>query len=757
MSDFEKNYFERTKEQDLSSLEADGHQEQVKQENPLLDMMSDLETAFYLKPWYGNPDGLLIRGVTYDEEDAPLPPGVDYYDEQDQLISPTPFSPYTGPRPGIYYHEKDGTWCAGKIHHDKKAENTVNETRDVDSLFKKLYAPAKTDEETIPKSEVVVSENKLEAMETACTKSLEMNGKAVLSTKKSPDVVEVVCATEEDNIGKLNFDVELLKRIRKIQVTSEGEKPHDFYSMKVAVYKYNRTAVTFLAVIKSEEAKDFCWVKKATHSLAQIPHSKEEKKEFEDKIQHAIETENVPLEIIYPVAGWRNVPGYGPRYVYQGGMIGENKNMLVHTASDKYTLDLNKEVPPATVFEKAIGMLRICPVAAASWVLWLFLHVSILCTLYEEAGHPLNFLMGVNGITNSRKTSLALAITKLFDRDHMVADAEFATATAGGIEKVHGLYKDAVVIIDDFKPGIDRHEQRQLTAKLDTLARFNGNRVEKKRMMDFFSNADEKFFPIYGGCVMTMEHVEGVTSSLSRMFLTNIEIDSVDNERLAYYQKEKWILPTHIYHYLEWVTNHYENVIKYIKKRFPELRLEHEFEFGRYDEMYATLMLSVELLIEYARANGFWTETEYQWFHSESEAILCNELRMMGKDVMARDKSAIVVKALTDALLTGKIVSMHLTRVTVTEKAECYNNDAYIFIRADYLKKKVNDYCRENYETCLIMSDNELFSLLEKLNLLEVLETEKGRERSRKLPIQTNNPWRYIYLKKAEINKLLEE
>ena len=32
----------------------------------------------------------------------------------------------------------------------------------------------------------------------------------------------------------------------------------------------------------------------------------------------------------------------------------------------------------------------------------------------------------------------------------MIADAEFATATACGIEKVLNTYKDAVVIIDDF-------------------------------------------------------------------------------------------------------------------------------------------------------------------------------------------------------------------------------------------------------------------------------------------------------------------
>ena len=126
-------------------------------------------------------------------------------------------------------------------------------------------------------------------------------------------------------------------------------------------------------------------------------------------------------------------------------------------------------------------------------------------------------------MTNSRKTSLVLALAKIFGRNNLVADAEFATATNCGIEKVLGTYHDAPVIVDDFKPGATPMQQKALDGKLDELLRFYGNRVTKKRMTDFMPAGSKKYFPISGGCIITMEIVNGVQSSLSRMFLVELK------------------------------------------------------------------------------------------------------------------------------------------------------------------------------------------------------------------------------------------
>src|SRR5699024_9454154 len=54
-----------------------------------------------------------------------------------------------------------------------------------------------------------------------------------------------------------------------------------------------------------------------------------------------------------------------------------------------------------------------------------------------------------------------------------------------------------------------------------------------------------------------------------------------------------------------------------------------------------------------------------------------------------------------------------------------------------------------------IYSDDELFMLLENLDVLEVEERNGKRNRSRKLPIQRGNALRYLYIKKEKVQQLM--
>ena len=56
-----------------------------------------------------------------------------------------------------------------------------------------------------------------------------------------------------------------------------------------------------------------------------------------------------------------------------------------------------------------------------------------------------------------------------------------------------------------------------------------------------------------------------------------------------------------------------------------------------------------------------------------------------------------------------------------------------------------------------IVNQNELISLLEKLGILDIRETDGKRERSRKLPNPKGNTRRYLYIKKGRLKKLLDQ
>lgn len=560
--------------------------------------------------------------------------------------------------------------------------------------------------------------------------------------------------------NNLNFELDLERLIFTVSDTEDGEEINLEYGIRIDVFLKNGGVKEYHAQIPSDKIKDTNWLKKTTNCIAMDPIVTGKRQEFQAMIQGCIEKEDVPHEIIYPNAGWRNVPEKGWRYVYGGGAVGE-QTTFVHAASKHYSLvvDQNK-LRTRETFLNAMGMLSICKTGVASSELFLFVHATMLSTLFEKAGHRINFLFGVSGVTNSRKTSMALAIAKIFGRtdpSEFKADAQFAIATRGGIETTLGTYKDAPVIIDDFKPGSNRQEQKEMDRKLDELARFYGDGIIKKRMTDFLPDKEKRFFPIYGGCVLTMEIVTGVLSSVTRMFITEINVNEVDNEKLKYYQDNLEILPTHIYDFLSWTTDKFDEIVLCIFDKFKEFRKEFKFEVARYAEMYSTLKVTALLLSKYATERGFWDEEDQKNFVRYVQEMISQELFSMGGRLKNYDKGTLLLKIIEDMLRNATLTIYSLTSENCANGESCYEDGNFYYIQAKTLMQTAQGFCAKYNERDQIVNENELISLLEKTEILEIREKNGKRERSRKLPTPKGNTKRYLYIKKNKLSELLDQ
>lgn len=577
------------------------------------------------------------------------------------------------------------------------------------------------------------------------------------------DLEKIIPPIDKVNIqqrSSLNFRLRLQRIIEYVYDTEEGEEFKRQYNIRVDVYQQNGRMVSFDAKVESHKVKDINWLKSATDSLATLPKGKEQTEEFCGMVQQCIETSDVPREIIYPNPGWRDVPDIGWRYVFGEGVV-NGHNGLIHTSPKHHKLMINgNRLGLKETFKKANGMMGICKNRVASTELFLFTHATMLSTLFEKAGHRINFLFGICGVTNSRKTSMTLAIAKVFGRDdpsRFKADAQFAVATRCGIETMLSVYKDAPIIIDDFKPGANPQEQRELDRKLDELARFYGDGIAKKRMTDFLRDKDKKYFPIYSGCVLTMEIVTGVQSSVSRMFITEIDVKEVDNDVLRYYQENPWILSTHIYDFLAWATDRFHDIIWCISKKFGEFRQENKFEVARYAEMYALLKVTALLISQYAVERRFWDESESECFLAQVGDMVVKELYSMGDRLKKHDKSSILLKTLDEAINSANTVFTWLTTESCAKGESCYEDNNFYYMQTKKLLQISKEYCSKYLEREQIVTDSEIISLLEKLGLLDIRETNSGHERSRKLPISKGNAKRYLYIKKDRLEELLSQ
>ena len=554
----------------------------------------------------------------------------------------------------------------------------------------------------------------------------------------------------------LNFNLKLAKKIIRVYDTENGEVKKYDYDIWIQVTKQNGKVIDFEASVSSEKVKDISWVTKATHSLATIPRDKDQREEWYEKVQCCVESENVPFELMYPNAGWREIRPNVWRFVYADGVIGE-EGVDIHTLP-RYNLILKPEkIGVAETFQLATKMIHVTKNATALEV-FLFTHMGIMSTLFDRAGFPLKFVLGTVGVTNSRKTSLVLALSQVFGREKFLSDAEFATATRCGIEKTLSTFKDGVVIIDDFKPGINVGQQNELNRKLDELVRMYGDRVPKKRMTDFMSDGEKKYFPIGGGCVLTMELVTGVTSSITRMFLTELGQDDVQNDQLSFYQENRWVLNTHLYDFVLWVTDHFEKVVNYVSNRIPQLRSERLYTVGRYNEMRAFFTVTTEIFSQYARDRNFWMEDESFSFQHSVKMAIGEELCSMQRYIRKLDKGIWILRALDELIKRGQSSVKELNENTCSQCLEIYDSNEMLYVRSKYLIIVAKEYLTKTYSGINIVNEGEVISALERLEVIEILIKEDGkRERSRKLPIQRGNRNRYLFVKKEQMKKILED
>lgn len=144
------------------------------------------------------------------------------------------------------------------------------------------------------------------------------------------------------------------------------------------------------------------------------------------------------------------------------------------------------------------------------------------------------------------------------------------------------------------------------------------------------------------------------------MFITEIEKDTGNNDLLAIYQTKKWILPTHTYDFLYWITENFDEVVKYIRDNFNEKRKQCRFEFGRYSEMYATLTITAEIICQYAVSRGFFSLDESNDFAYNAGDIVLNELRNMERRTMQRDGSITILLAIREFYGTKEYMPIKL-------------------------------------------------------------------------------------------------
>lgn len=361
--------------------------------------------------------------------------------------------------------------------------------------------------------------------------------------------------------------------------------------------------------------------------------------------------------------------------------------------------------------------------------------IALAGQFYKLAGFEVKFCIGLLGETNSRKTSLATAVCQFYGRDQLKPLVSFES-TSGGIEEMLSRYADEPLIIDDLRPRDSKTAQQDQNAKLEMVLRFVGDRVRKMRMSVYSEVGGEINLPINAYPVITGETIAGSASTMSRILALNIQRDSVDNERLAFYQKNTNVLEKFVYAFAAYLGANADKIIEFISKSVFSKRSDAQklYRLPRSGEYHAVLLSASELLMMFAIEMKLLSKDVTDQIYTEFEECILELLRVNDEGYVAKDPGIMAVEALESAVY-NEDTCIYRVEPDSNIQASAYENVIVVemesnraYIRPEFAYMVCAEYFKKKLQKFPLQTEQELTNYLYSKGVL-CCATENGKTR----------------------------
>lgn len=259
---------------------------------------------------------------------------------------------------------------------------------------------------------------------------------------------------------------------------------------------------------------------------------------------------------------------------------------------------------------------------AASLIPFLFAHLSLLWSLFEAAGYPPHVLLFIKGTTGSLKTAVASLLFNFSSDPKNNIPATFRD-TSASMEVKMGIYRDRVLLADDFCPAASENSRRVLEQNLEQLVRFYGDGIAKARTNPKLEETYEK--RPHGLCVITGEDSAGSYSSLLRCLFVSVTPDTYNKELLAEFQRAPSLWIGYLDRFVSFCCDYASQIIDLIREQFPILRKQAEAVITerRLVDAFADLCLAGKILLEFvSRPLGLTGESQNSILNQMEATIL---------------------------------------------------------------------------------------------------------------------------------------
>lgn len=573
------------------------------------------------------------------------------------------------------------------------------------------------------------------------------NSKVIYSTSKSEllqkeyNIINGILHITESNgdlIKICNFRVEALSTI----IEDDGISKNTKYVMRC--YLENDTKGERV-IINSGELNEKLWIARKLDIKYTLSANKLAYDYFKEYLSEIFSF--IKPQVEYTHVGWRFINNKWC-FLHGFGAIGATDRSIRGDKNKIIEVDYN--LSRLEALNRTLNMLEIAEYQKTV-PMFLYTHLGVLKEIFKEAEANPEFSLWLEGLTGSRKTSVAKVFFNIYNRSNDYIPATFKD-TLASLEEKSFQYKDSLLIVDDFFHSTSKNEWNYTQQTASEILRRFGDNFSKSRLDRNMNRG--KQYPPRGMLVITGEVTIKGESTVSRYVTIGIEKNDINLEVLKYHQENPKLLSTNLYYFIQWVSNNSNKIIKYIKDNFRNLRNENQgkYRHGRLIETYTIYQLICNIFLNYCLEVGIIDECKKQvlfnnWCQYISEAILIHE-----KTNLQENPAIMYLQALQQLICDGEVKLR--PKVKHGDKSIIgYEDDEYYYLSSEVMLQQIIKYWKKFSLEFTATSE----MVTKALDVLEIIKTayEGGKVR-RTLKISGDNR-RFLIINKSKMEEIVND
>lgn len=369
---------------------------------------------------------------------------------------------------------------------------------------------------------------------------------------------------------------------------------------------------------------------------------------------------DIPRRTVFKFTGWKKLDEKwhyltGSGAITAEGLIGGTEVDLGTGHMSRYQLPepLTGELLKQAVSD-ALALLDVCP---SKPHIGIALFAAVARAPLGEC-HPTDFAVWLHGLTGSRKSAIAAIALAFFGNFTARSFPSNWSDTVLDCEIKSHQAKDAVFVVDDFKPSVSQTEANKLHAMAERIIRNTGNQAGRGyRGSDRRANAAP-----YNRSLMliTAEDLPRGQSLLGRLLILELAGTDVNNNALTRLQRSAadGNFTGLMSAYLQWLVPRLDQ----LKKDFPSnvevcrnaaIRDGLASSHPRAPEIYANLIAGVETFLEFLESTGAISSDQSNMQLSSIEVGLQQAFSEQGAYQIDQDELERFLQLLRAALSSG--------------------------------------------------------------------------------------------------------